>query len=185
MHCQIKTGKWQCNMNRHGLMIMATAVLFGYNSNTFAQSSATGSATANIIVPIALVKNVDMNFGNAAVSSIAGGSIVLAPAGTRSASGVGVTLPTTAGTVAAASFTVSGAPSYTFAVTLPGSALISGPGVASMTVNGFTSIPSATGSLSSGGTQVLRVGATINVAAAQAPGSYTNATAIPVTVNYN
>jgi hypothetical protein len=42
-----------------------------------------------------------------------------------------------------------------------------------MTVNGFTSTPSATGTLSSGGTQTLTVGATLNVAAAQAVGTYT------------
>jgi hypothetical protein len=171
-------------MKKHILILMATATLVGYHSNAFGQPSATASASANVISPIALVKNVDMNFGNAAVSSTAGGSIVLAPAGTRSTAGIGVTLPSTAGTVAAASFTVSGAPGYTFAITLPGSAIISGPG-ATMTVNGFTSIPLATGTLSTAGIQTLAVGATLNVAAAQSPGTYTNATAIPVTVNYN
>ena len=35
------------------------------------------------------------------------------------------------------------------------------------------------------GTQTLNVGATLNVTAAQPAGSYTNATGVPVTVNYN
>ena len=172
-------------MKRNVLMIVVTAILLGYNSNSFAQSSASASATANIIAPIALVKNIDMNFGNAAVSATAGGAIILGPGGTRSTAGIGVTLPANSGTVAAANFIVSGAPGYTFAVTLPGSAIISGPGTTTMTVNGFTSIPSATGTLGSGGTQTLAVGATLNIAAAQSPGAYTNTTAIPVTVNYN
>jgi hypothetical protein len=54
-----------------------------------------------------------------------------------------------------------------------------------MTVDNFTSSPSATGTLSAGGTETLNVGATLNVAAAQASGLYTNATGVPVTVNYN
>jgi hypothetical protein len=54
-----------------------------------------------------------------------------------------------------------------------------------MTVNTFTSSPSVTGALSTGGTQTLTVGATLNVAAGQAAGTYTNATGVPVTVNYN
>jgi len=54
-----------------------------------------------------------------------------------------------------------------------------------MTVNTFTSSPATTGTLSSGGTQDLKVGATLNVSAAQAAGTYTNSTAVPVTVNYN
>jgi len=54
-----------------------------------------------------------------------------------------------------------------------------------MTVNAFTSSPSATGLLSSGGSQTLTVGATLNVAAGQMAGTYTNASGVPVTVNYN
>jgi len=54
-----------------------------------------------------------------------------------------------------------------------------------MTVNAFTSNPSGTGTLSSGGTQTLNVGATLNVAAAQTAGTYTNATGVAVSVNYN
>jgi hypothetical protein len=54
-----------------------------------------------------------------------------------------------------------------------------------MTINAFTSTPSTTGTLSSGGTQDLKVGGTLNVTAAQAAGTYTNSTGVPVTVNYN
>jgi hypothetical protein len=67
---------------------------------------------------------------------------------------------------------------------LPSSATISS-GSNTMNVNAFTSSPATTGTLSSGGTQDLKVGATLNVSAAQAAGLYTNSTAVPVTVNYN
>ena len=168
-------------------MAVATVIFCGsiYGSRSLAQATGIAGANANIIVPISIAKNVDMNFGNAAVASGVGGSIVLAPAGTRTTTGSGVTFPAVSGTVAAASFTVSGAPGYTYAITLPVSAVINGPGSASMAVSGFTSNPNSTGSIATGGTQSLSVGATLTVAPAQMPGLYTNAVAVPVTVNYN
>jgi len=54
-----------------------------------------------------------------------------------------------------------------------------------MTVNDFTSSPSATGALDGTGAQTLTVGATLVVSAGQAAGTYANATGVPVTVNYN
>jgi hypothetical protein len=166
--------------------VIATAVIaISFSNGSFAQATATAAASATIITPISIVKNIDLNFGNVAVSASLAGTVVLAPAGTRTTGGAGgVTLPVENGTVAAANFTVSGQATYTYAITLPSSATISS-GSNTMTVNGFTSTPSTTGTLSSGGTQTLLVGATLNVTAAQAAGTYTNSTGVPVTVNYN
>jgi len=165
--------------------IVTAAVVLTATSSSFAQATATAAASATIITPITITKTVDMNFGNVAVSATIAGTAILAPAGTRTTGGAGgVTLPATTGTVAAATFTISGQASYTYAITLPASATITSSGN-TMTVNAFTSSPSATGLLSSGGTQTLTVGATLNVAAAQAAGTYTNASGVPVTVNYN
>src|SRR5580704_11042653 len=166
------------------IAIAAVAVI-GFSNSSFAQATATASASATIITPISIVKTVDMNFGNVAVSASLAGTAILAPAGTRTTGGGGgVTLPATTGTVSAASFTVSGQASYTYAITLPGSINIASGGN-SMTVNSFTSTPATTGNLGVGGSQTLNVGATLNVNAAQAPGAYTNATGVAVTVNYN
>jgi hypothetical protein len=166
--------------------VLATAAsVIAFSSASFAQATATASASATIITPITIVKNVDMNFGNVAVSASLAGTVVLAPAGTRTTGGAGgVTLPSTTGTVAGADFTVSGQASYTYAITLPTNVTLSS-GSNSMVINNFTSVPSATGTLSTSGSQDLKVGATLNVNAAQASGVYTNATAVPVTVNYN
>ena len=167
-------------------LAIASVAVIGLSNSSFAQATATASASATIITPISIVKDVDMNFGNVAVSATLAGTAVLAPAGTRTTGGAGgVTLPATTGTVSAAQFTVSGQASYTYAITLPTSCVITDGASHNMTVDNFTSTPSATGLLSSGGTQVLNVGATLNVAAAQASGLYTNATGVPVTVNYN
>ena len=166
-------------------LVIAAIAIVSANSS-FAQATATASASATIITPITIVKNTNMNFGNVAVSASLAGTVVMDPAGVRTTGGAGgVTLPATAGTVAAANFTVSGQGSYTYAITLPSSCTITDAGSHTMTVDGFTSTPSATGTLSSGGTQTLTVGATLNVAAGQAAGTYTNATGVPVTVNYN
>jgi hypothetical protein len=166
--------------------VFAIAALAIVSANSsFAQATATAAASATIITPITIVKTVDMNFGNVAVSASTAGTVVMSPAGVRSTGGAGgVTLPATPGTVAAASFTVSGQANYTYAITLPSTCTISSSGN-TMIVNTFTSTPSSTGTLSSGGTQTLTVGATLNVASAQAAGLYTNATGVPVTVNYN
>jgi len=164
---------------------IASVAVIGFSNSTFAQATATASASANIITPISIVKNIDMNFGNVAVSGSIAGTVVLAPAGTRTTGGAGgVTLPSTVGTVAAANFTVSGQAGYTYAITLPASCVIT-DGTHNMTVNAFTSTPSSTGTLNTSGVQTLTVGATLNVSAGQAANAYTNASGVPVIVNYN
>jgi hypothetical protein len=170
-------------MRRTRLLCLATLVLAGWTTAAHAQESATATATATIVTPISITKNTDMNFGNVAVQSTNGGTVVMTPASVRSATG-GVTLPTTAGTVTAASFTVNGTAGYTYTITLPSSPLTITNAGNTMTVTNFTSSPSGTGTLT-GGTQTLNVGATLNVAAAQPAGVYISGTPFTVTVNYN
>jgi hypothetical protein len=157
--------------------------LIAFSVTTYAQVTATANASATIVSPIAILKVLDMNFGNVA-SSAALGTVVLTPASTRSSTG-GVTLPATAGTVTAASFTVTGTAGYTYAITLPVAALTITSGGPSMTVDTWTSNPTPTGTLV-GGTSTLTVGATLHVGANQASGVYgILAETFSVTVNYN
>ena len=163
------------------IFTLAIAII-GFSATSFAQS-ATATATSTIVTPIAIAKTVDMNFGNVAVFGSAG-TVVLAPAGTRSATG-GVTLPATSGTIAAAEFTITGQTGYTYSITLPSTATTVTSGSNNMTVTAFTSNPDGTGTLTSG-TQTLKVGATLNVGASQAAGTYVSApTGFEVKVNYN
>ena len=157
-------------------------IMFAFATTSSAQVSATATASGTIVTPISITKTVDLNFGNVAVSAT-GGTVVLVPAGTRSITG-GVTLPATAGTVTAASFTVTGMAAYTYSITLPVAATTVTSGGNSMTVNAFTSNPSLIGTLTAG-TSTLKVGATLNVTANQVAGTYTSATPFTVTVNYN
>ena len=176
-------------MNNFKKSIAIVTVMCGIGYGSYAQVSATATATATIVTPISISNTADMNFGNIAVSAT-GGTVLLSPAGSRTPTG-GVMLPVTAtGTVTAASFTVSGIGTYTYAITLPvADVLLTEPTTsATMIVNAFTSDPSTTGTLggtvANTGTQTLNVGATLNVSASQPAGVYVSAP-FTVTVNYN
>ena len=163
--------------------ILALAfVAFVFSTSVNAQSTASATASATIISPITITKTVDLDFGNVAASALAG-TVTIDPAGNRSTTG-GVSLPVIPGTVTAASFNVAGQANYTYAITLPASVTITN-GTDNMTVNGFTSTPTPTGTLDVTGNEVLNVGATLNVGASQAAGLYTTTTPFDVTVNYN
>ena len=165
---------------------VAAIAIFANTTSSFAQASATASASATIITPISIAKTVDMDFGNIAVSASVSGTVILDTKGSRTTGGSGgVTLPATTGTVAAAEFTVSGEAGYTYAITLPSKATLADGSGNTMAVSSFTSYPSATGTLDSKGNETLSVGATLSVSAGQAAGTYTDKSGVPVTVNYN
>jgi len=154
-----------------------------FSSSVFGQATATATAAATIVAPIGITKVTDMNFGNVATNGQVG-TVVLSPESGRTSTG-GVTLPADNGTVTAASFEVEGSSLYTYAITLPASVTISDGGN-SMIVNTFTSNPSSTGVLdATSGTQIVNVGATLNLAAGQAAGEYISDVPFAVTVNYN
>ncbi len=160
--------------------LVAVALFFAVN--TYGQASATANATATIIAPIAITNSSALAFGNIAVSATNPGTVTVAPDGTRTALN-GATLPVVAGTVGAATFTVTGEGTSSYAITLPATAVtLTGGGGGTMTVDTFTSTPSGTGTLAAG-TQTVTVGGTLHVGAAQTPGNYTGS--FTVTVNYN
>ena len=163
------------------ITLIAAVVLVAVAATANAQVTGTATGSATIITPIAITKTVDMNFGNIAVGASLG-TVVLATDNTRTKSG-GVTLPAAAGTVTAAQFTVTGLGTSTFSITLPTTYSIAS-GANTMNIDTFTSTPSGIGTLI-GGSLTIKVGATLDVAASQAAGSYTNGTGFPVVVNYN
>jgi len=170
-------------MKRFVNAFLISAVLMALSISVQAQVSATATASATIVTPIAIANATDMDFGNVAVSATPG-TVVLDPAGARTVTG-GVTLPAAAGTVTAASFDVTGQASFTYSITLPAAATTITSGGNTMTVDTWISTPTPTGTLDGAGTQTLAVGATLNVAAGQASGTYISGTPFTVTVNYN
>ena len=79
------------HVKKNNIFFAATLVvaIFGGEVNSMAQATATAGAGANIIAPISMIKTVDMNFGNIAVSVATGGTVILSPSGTRSTGGSG------------------------------------------------------------------------------------------------
>lgn len=139
----------------------------------------TFTVTAKVDPVITLAKLTDLRFGDI-FTGLTAGMVVLSPTGARSATGgagLGSLSP-----VGAATFTVTGAPSATYAITLPASITLSAPG-GTLTVSPVTSTPSLTGLLDASGNQTLAVGGTLNVAANQPDGDYTGT--FSVTVAYN
>jgi hypothetical protein len=157
--------------------------MFLITGTAFTQVTASATASATILEPIAISKTVDMNFGNLAVNATPG-TIVLAPDGLRTATGGVTFLPSNAGTITAASFEVTGLADATYSITLPATATVISNAGNDMTVDTWTSDPTPTGTLT-GGTQTLNVGGTLNVPASSPYGVYTSAIPFNVTVNYN
>ena len=169
----------------HKLIALAI-VLVGFTTTSNAQATATATATATVVAPISITKTSDMSFGNIAVQTSTGGTVILSTSNSRTASG-GVTATSgMGGTVSSAAFTVSGEGTNTYDITLPGTVTLTrASGSETMTARTFTraAVSGTLGTLS-GGTQSFTVGATLTVAAGQATGTYTSAN-FNVTVNYN
>ena len=160
-------------------------LLLAFTAGTFAQSSATASAAATILTPIAISNTVDMDFGILA-GSVAPGTCVLATDNSRTTTG-GVTIMA-GGSPAAASFTVTGSVDAVYTITLPAGVTTVSNGTNTMTIDTWVSNPTPTGTLTLG-TSTLLVGATLNVGASQAAGVYNTSNAggsgeFTVTVNY-
>jgi hypothetical protein len=147
--------------------------------DTSANKTTTKTFTITITVdaPIALVNNTALSFGG--IVPTAAGTVTISPAGVRSFSNV--TLVNQA-PGSAASFTVSGAPNATYSITVPLSNTLTGPG-APMTVGSFLTSPSSTGTLSSGGTQTLTLGAQLTVNSGQVAGVYSRTFTLMVAYN--
>lgn len=156
-----------------------------FTTGAFAQT-ATADASLRILIPISIVNNTELNFGYILASNSAG-RVTLTPAGVRSRTGGATFLPSLAGPVSVAQFTVTGEPNATFTITLPNNSALklSKPGGVDMRVQTFKHSLTSTSSrkLSPTGVKVFTVGATLRVNASQSPGAYTGE--FHVTVAYN
>ncbi|MCG2659763.1 MAG: DUF4402 domain-containing protein [Kiritimatiellae bacterium] len=154
----------------------------GLGVNAYA-ASAPAAATATVVVPITITKVNDLRFGSFSTSAAAQ-TIVLGTAGTRTPTGL-LLLGTAQNVFGAASFTVGGQGTLTYAITKSGPVNITtglGGATETMAVSAFTSSPDATGTLAAG-SQTLLVGATLTTVASQVAGAYTGT--FSTTVEYN
>ncbi|MGY5850367.1 DUF4402 domain-containing protein [Salegentibacter sp. F14] len=159
-------------------MKKVTFILLALISGTvFAQedATATANAAAEIVSPIQISAEQNLNFGK--VANNTAGTVVVAPNGdfsTSTLSQIGTTSPS------AASFDVTAAQGFSYTIALPGTVNLSN-GTDNITVDTFDH--NAAGNLvGTGGIQAVGVGATLNVAASQPTGEYTGS--FDVTVTY-
>jgi len=152
---------------------MSVAVL---GASVAKADSVTATANASIATALSVTEGTQVNFGKVAPSAAAG-TVVLAVGGTTTDTNVTRLSGVTA---VAGAFTLAGEASATYSVTLPASTTVDDGGN-SMTVNAFTN--NAGSALDGGGAGTFNVGATLNVGASQAAGTYSGSYA--VTVNYN
>ncbi len=137
---------------------------------------ATIDVTATLDAPISISSSGDMDFGTMVTTGTAG-TVTVTPAGARSS----VNVDLLGGVPAAASFDVTGEGNANYSITFPSSATLTS-GANTMTIDTFTDDAGANPRLT-GGSETFNVGATLNVGATQAAGTYSGT--FSVTVNYN
>jgi len=165
------------------IKILAIAVVtLSFAGTVQAQTAtATSNAAAVIIAPLSITNTAGLHFGTI-MRSAALGPVTVATDGTRSSTGGG-TLSALAPLHSVATFDLEGESGNDVIITLPASTTITN-GTQTMLVDNFVSDPDDTNPVTLGGTPtVLSVGATLNVAANQASGTYTGT--FDVSINYN
>ena len=139
--------------------------------------SDTKPALAKIFAPISISSSGDMDFGTLAADDTAG-TVTVTPAGARSS----VNVYLFGGFPTAASFDVTGRVGQAYSITFPSNATLTS-GANTMTMDTFTHDAGGSPQLSGSGSDTFNVGATLNVGASQAAGTYSGT--FSVTVNYN
>lgn len=164
-----------------------------------AQTTENTAAAVNIVTPLAITEVRSLHFGTLSVAAASGGDCVVSTSndgsttvpgsiGSRSKTG-GINLSSSTPGYHNAAYTLSGAASTTYAITLPSTITVSCPSKPDMTISSVVALPvssgaeSVTGTLDAGGNDSFTLGGTLTVAAAQPAGLYEGT--FDVTVAYN
>lgn len=130
-------------------------------------NAATVSATAevDILAPVTLSQTAGLDFGVVAAGAAAGTVSIPTGSDVRTCS-VGLAC---VGAAQRGAFSVTGANTYTVAITVAASTSLTGPGAAMA----LALTPSVNSIVATGAAQTFHVGGTLTVGAAQAAGTYT------------
>lgn len=171
-------------------LIAAVVMMAGFTITVMAQVTENTAAGAKILAALSITEDAAMHFGTMGVLAGTGGTCVVTTAGVRTATG-GVTLSLIAPTFTVATYTVTGDPTYTYAITLPTTITVTKPTtletmtIGTLLAKSTSGVEShtATGTIEGGGTEQFKIGGTLTVIAAQVAGLY--AGTFDVTVAYN
>jgi hypothetical protein len=161
------------------LVFIFLILLLSSKAFSQASASATVESRATVIDPIQIDKTVDLDFGNI-ISAYNPGSVILSPDGTRVAYGVEISNSVPGNVVPAEAVVTHGNNSYS--ITLPESFLLyhqENPNQV-LVIDQFTVEP-----LQGDTSDIIKIGATLNLEANQVSGFYTNSSGFNVTVSYN
>lgn len=169
-------------MKKTIFLISAIALMASFSNKVMAQSNVDCDATATLITPISIAKDVDMDFGTLAASGTAGTVEMAATAGAALTPTGGMTV--ISGTPTAGKFTVTGSGTQVFTITLPTSdCTLTGSVAGTATVDTWTCSEPLTTAALVGGTLEFYVGGTLNVDANAVAGSYDGS--FNIIVDYN
>lgn len=159
-------------------------LFFFFSFPLFSQSAASSTikARAMVVEPIQITKTVDMNFGNV-IGGYSSGSLILTPEGTRIANGVQISNAVPGEVNPAQALVTHG--NHKYSISLPTSFTLyneENPNQV-LFIDQFTVKPFPASQAEA--SDLLSIGATLNLQANQMPGFYTNSTGFNVTVSYN
>jgi len=162
-------------------IITGLFLLLSYSGFSQASASASFQTSADVVDPIKINKVADLNFGSV-IGGDNPGNIILSPAGTRTANGVEIS-ESSPGEVNPAEATI-GHGNNAYSITLPSSFSLfnSNDPSKAMIIDQFTYTQTSNGG---NGTDIIKIGATLNLEANQSPGSYSNPSGFNATVSYN
>jgi hypothetical protein len=150
----------------------------------FSQASATSTVIARVRVvePIKITKSVDLDFGNV-IGSFSTGTLTLDPNGIRTVNGVQISNAVPGDVTAAEAIVTHNNNNYSIALPESFTLFNSENPDQFLLINRFTiqPLPNA----GDEGSDILKIGATLNLEANQLPGYYTNSAGFNVTVSYN
>jgi hypothetical protein len=170
-------------MKKMSKLVASAIAIVSFAATANGQATATSSTTAVLVTPISIAKTVDMHFGTVAASGTVG-TVVLDYADGRTTTG-GASLPAGSTAQKTAVFVVTGEGTSSFSIAVPTAPItLTGSVTGTMTVSDFAADLGAASTLVAG-SKTVKVKATLNVGVGQAAGTYTNASGLFVTVNYN
>ncbi len=158
------------------LAVVGAVAAASFATSAQAATTATGTATAEVLSSLTVTATADLAFGQIAANT--GGTVTVNANSTVASTGALIST----GTRAPAAFDVVGSPNSMVVVTLPAAPvnLTRVAGTETMSLGGFNTNPNGAFQLDAAGNGTFNVGGTLTVASGQVPGTYTGTFSVSV-----